>query len=86
MLPDLPCRFTAVISHQSFHFALRAAFSISFIFHFIKTLTMRLSHVLTVPMAALLVAARIPRDIAPLNRGMLESPQSGSSTRNDALP
>ncbi|EAT80896.2 hypothetical protein HBI56_186420 [Parastagonospora nodorum] len=47
---------------------------------------MHLSHILSVPMVALLVAARTPRYAAPLKRDLLESRQSGASTRNDPRP
>jgi peptidoglycan/xylan/chitin deacetylase (PgdA/CDA1 family) len=47
---------------------------------------MRLSNILTLPMVGLLVAARTPRYGAPLKRDMLESRQSGPSTRNDPRP
>jgi peptidoglycan/xylan/chitin deacetylase (PgdA/CDA1 family) len=49
-------------------------------------ITMRLSHVFTLPMVAMLVAARIPRYAAPSKRNMLESRQSGPTTRNDPRP
>jgi peptidoglycan/xylan/chitin deacetylase (PgdA/CDA1 family) len=47
---------------------------------------MRLSNILTLPMVGLLVAARTTRYGAPLKRDMLESRQSGPSTRNDPRP
>jgi peptidoglycan/xylan/chitin deacetylase (PgdA/CDA1 family) len=47
---------------------------------------MRFSNSFAVPMAALPVTARVPRYYAPPKHDMLESRQSGASTKNDPRP